>query len=64
MPVAVARRGAACEPFAPHHADGSLDTGALLSPMGRQFVAGVLAHAAALTALAAPTVNLQAAHGG
>jgi len=43
--------------FAPHHADGSLDTGALLSPIGRQFVGGVLAHAAALTALAAPTVN-------
>jgi glutamine synthetase len=29
----------------------------LLSPMGRQFAAGVLAHAAGLTALAAPTVN-------
>jgi glutamine synthetase len=43
--------------FAPHRADGSLDTEALLSPIGRQFVGGVLAHAAALTALAAPTVN-------
>jgi glutamine synthetase len=30
---------------------------ALLSPLGRQFVAGVLAHAAALCAVAAPTVN-------
>ncbi len=30
---------------------------ALLSPLGRQFVAGVLAHAPALCALAAPTVN-------
>ncbi len=43
--------------FAPHRADGSLDTETLLSPIGRQFVGGVLAHAAALTALAAPTVN-------
>ena len=31
--------------------------GALLSPLGRHFIAGVLAHAPALTALAAPTVN-------
>lgn len=29
----------------------------LLSPLGRQFMAGVLAHSAALCALAAPTVN-------
>jgi glutamine synthetase len=29
----------------------------LLSPLGRQFMAGVLAHAPALCALAAPTVN-------
>lgn len=43
--------------FAPHRADGSLDTDTLLSPIGRQFVGGVIAHAAALTALAAPTVN-------
>ncbi|MES2957860.1 MAG: type III glutamate--ammonia ligase [Pseudomonadota bacterium] len=43
--------------FVPHRADGSIDAAATLSPMGRQFVAGVLAHAAALTALAAPTVN-------
>jgi glutamine synthetase len=32
-------------------------TGGTLSALGRQFVAGVLAHAPALTALAAPTVN-------
>jgi glutamine synthetase len=43
--------------FVPHRADGSIDPDALLSPAGRQFVAGVLEHAAALTALAAPTVN-------
>lgn len=43
--------------FVPHRADGSLDSAALLSPLGRHFVAGVLAHAAGLTALAAPTVN-------
>lgn len=42
--------------FVPHAADGSaLPTG--LSMLGQQFVAGVLAHAPALTALAAPTVN-------
>ena len=43
--------------FVPHCADGSVDPAATLSPIGRQFVAGVLAHASALTALAAPTVN-------
>jgi glutamine synthetase len=43
--------------FVAHHADGSIDAQTLLSPLGRQFVAGVLDHAAALTALAAPTVN-------
>ncbi len=43
--------------FVPHRADGSIDADATLSPLGRQFVAGVLAHAGALTALAAPTVN-------
>jgi len=43
--------------FLPHRSDGSLDPGALLSPIGRQFVGGVIAHAGALTALAAPTVN-------
>ncbi|HSI61309.1 MAG TPA: type III glutamate--ammonia ligase [Ideonella sp.] len=31
--------------------------GALLSPLARHFIAGVLAHSAALCALAAPTVN-------
>jgi glutamine synthetase len=43
--------------FVAHRSDGSLDPDTLLSPLGRQFVAGVLAHAAALTALGAPTVN-------
>ena len=43
--------------FVAHRADGSLDPDTLLAPIGRQFVGGVLAHAAALTALAAPTVN-------
>jgi glutamine synthetase len=43
--------------FVPHRADGSLDSASLLSPTGRHFVGGVIAHAAALTALAAPTVN-------
>jgi glutamine synthetase len=43
--------------FVPHRADGSIDSTATLSPIGRQFIAGVLAHAGALTALAAPTVN-------
>ncbi len=43
--------------FVPHRADGSIDTAATLSPLGRHFIAGVLAHAPALTALAAPTVN-------
>jgi glutamine synthetase len=33
------------------------DGAAGLSPLGRRFIAGVLAHSAALTALAAPTVN-------
>ena len=33
------------------------ERGALLSPLARQFMAGVLHHAAALCALAAPTVN-------
>ena len=40
--------------------DGLFDTadpGENLSLLGRQFIAGVLAHAPALTALAAPTVN-------
>jgi len=43
--------------FAPHHRDGSLDREHEQSPLGRHFIAGVLHHAAALCALAAPTVN-------
>ena len=43
--------------FVPHRADGSIDSGRTLSTAGRRFVAGVLAHAPALSALAAPTVN-------
>jgi glutamine synthetase len=43
--------------FVAHRQDGALDHERLLSPLGRAFVAGVLEHAAALTALAAPTVN-------
>jgi glutamine synthetase len=43
--------------FVPHRHDGSADHESSLSPLGRHFIAGVLAHAAALTALAAPTVN-------
>jgi glutamine synthetase len=43
--------------FMPHTRDGAADPAAGLSPLGRQFVAGVLAHAPALCALAAPTVN-------
>jgi glutamine synthetase len=39
--------------FAPDTKDGP----ELLSPIGRQFLAGVLAHSPALCALAAPTVN-------
>lgn len=43
--------------FVPHDASGAVDLRSTLSPLGRQFVAGVLAHAPALCALAAPTVN-------
>lgn len=43
--------------FVPHRSDGSADREATLSPLGQQFLAGVLAHSPALTALAAPTVN-------
>ncbi len=43
--------------FVPHHPDGSIDKTTTLSPIERQFVAGLLDHAPALTALAAPTVN-------
>lgn len=43
--------------FTPHLPDGAVDRGRPLSQMGRHFVGGVLAHSAALCALAAPTVN-------
>jgi glutamine synthetase len=43
--------------FAPHTRDGSLDREHDQSELGRQFIAGVLAHASALCAIAAPTVN-------
>lgn len=43
--------------FAPHRSDGSLDREHEQSELGRQFIAGVLAHAGALCAVAAPTVN-------
>ena len=43
--------------FAARRADGSIDPAHELSALGRQFVAGVLAHSAALCAIAAPTVN-------
>ena len=51
------RNGNARNLFVPHRSDGALDTDGLLSPLGEQFAAGVLAHSAALCALAAPTVN-------
>ena len=35
--------------FVPHRSDGSADRDATLSPTGRHFIAGVLAHSAALT---------------
>ena len=35
--------------FVPHRSDGSADRDATLSPIGRHFIAGVLAHSAALT---------------
>ena len=43
--------------FVPHRPDGAVDRAATLSPLGQQFAAGVLAHAGALCAVAAPTVN-------
>lgn len=51
------RHGNARNLFVPHRADGAVDAAGLLAPLGRQFAAGVLAHAAGLSALAAPTVN-------
>jgi glutamine synthetase len=43
--------------FVPLRRDGAIEPAGTLSELGRQFMAGVLAHAPALTALAAPTVN-------
>jgi glutamine synthetase len=43
--------------FVPHRQDGAVDRQAVLSTLGQQFAAGVLDHAAALCAIAAPTVN-------
>ena len=43
--------------FVPRRADGSADHERSLSLLGRHFIAGVMAHSAALTALAAPTIN-------
>jgi glutamine synthetase len=54
---AVDRHGNARNLFVPHRTDGSVDPAGQLSTLGRQFAAGVLAHSAALCALAAPTVN-------
>ena len=51
------RHGNARNLCVPHHQDGAVDNVGLLSPLGRQFAAGVLAHSAGLCALAAPTVN-------
>ncbi len=43
--------------FVPHRGDGSVDPAAVLSAHGQQFVAGVLAHSAALSALAVPSAD-------
>ena len=51
------RHGNARNLCVPHRPDGAIDATGLLSPLGRQFAAGVLAHSAGLCALAAPTVN-------
>ena len=48
---------AACNLFAPVRGAAASAAPAHLSALGQQFAAGVLAHSAALTALAAPTVN-------
>ena len=55
--TALDRHGNSRNLFVPHRGDGSLDPAAWLSPMGQQFAAGVLAHSAALCAIASPTVN-------
>ena len=51
------RHGNSRNLFVPHRSDGSVDLAGQLSPLGRQFAAGVLAHSAALCAIATPTVN-------
>lgn len=51
------RRDNAHNVFVRHRSDGSVDHEHDLSSVGEHFVAGVMAHAAALTALAAPTIN-------
>ena len=51
------RNGNSRNLFVPHRPDGAVDAAVQLSPLGEQFAAGVLAHSAALCALAAPTVN-------
>ena len=51
------RHGNARNLCVPHLPDGAVDAAGLLSPLGRHFAAGVLAHSAGLCALAAPTVN-------
>ena len=51
------RNGNSRNLFVPHRPDGGVDSGHQLSTLGEQFAAGVLAHSAALCALAAPTVN-------
>ena len=51
------RNGNSRNLFVPHQPDGAVDAVGQLSPLGEQFAAGVLAHSAALCALAAPTVN-------
>ena len=55
--LALDRNGNARNLFVPHRPDGALDAAGQLSPLGQRFAAGVLAHSAALCALAAPTVN-------
>ncbi len=50
-------RGDARNLFVPHTRDGGIDASRELSTLGGHFVAGVLAHSAALSALAAPTIN-------
>jgi len=55
--VARDRNGNSRNLFVPHRPDGALDAAGQLSPLGQRFAAGVLAHSAALCALAAPTVN-------